>query len=1185
MRIADLFLKPIDREIKGVIKVGQDDSDNIFQELDEYVVTKELSKHFRDFFQNYRKGIKGYTDKMGVWISGFFGSGKSHFLKILSYLLENREVNGKKAIEFFTDGKLDDPMVIADIRLAGNTSTDVILFNIDSKSEAGAKSSENAIVEVFMKVFNEMQGFCGSLLFLAELERKLAEDGLYDDFKARYHEFSGNKWEDTRDGFYFIQDDVVQVLATLNIMSEEAARNWCEKAADTYTLSIGKFADMVCRYCEKKGNNHHVVFLVDEMGQYIAEDEGLMLNLQTIAEDLGTACGGKAWVVVTSQQDIDAMVSVIGRDFSKIQGRFDTRLSLSGANVDEVIRKRILAKTESAMDTLRLLYDQKEAVIRNLITFSDEAEKKLYHDREEFAAVYPFIPYQLNLLGRVLTAIRIHSASGKHLAEGERSMIALFKEAAMCFMEDSEGILVPFNIFYNALDNFIDHTHRIVIKQAEENSKLQPFDVELLKVLFMIKYVKEIKADVENLTTLMVSKIDEDRIALRQQVEKSLGHLIKQTLVQKNGEIYMFLTNEEQDINKAIQNENVDLGEIINEVSSIIFQDLIKEPKYRYSPRYNFTYNKIVDGRNYKGDRSADIGVHVITPYHDKEFKAEMLRMLSAQENNVIVHLPDDTTFLDEITAALKIGKFITRQGVYLAKTFEPIKRAKQEELIQKKENIRIFIEDALKNADIYVNGEKANISSKDPAGRIDEALGRLVNTRYNKLTYMETAPSLSDIENIFRIKGQETLGAFEEDVANKLALDDVLGAIELASARHTKTSMKSLLDRFSAAPYGFVDLDVQWLVGMLFKQGRVTFTVSSKNISLIDTDPGELFKYITRREYFDKLLLEKRERATERQIKSVKNVMKDLFSIPAVSEEDDALMKAFKARTADKVKEIDDLFVEYRLENRFPGKPVLLKGKELLTEILDLLNPAEFFRYVDNHKDDLLDIAEDITPVVNFFKSEQKRIYLKALKYNDIFNNSKTYIMDQELISKIENITSIATQPAPYSDIHRLPSLLDGFAAQYTSLLEKEAKPIYNEIKIDQKQVMDILQQKEFAYEFGDQFTKRFKELEDKLKHSNEIAEVKNIRHESDALKMRCLNEISNHEKALAEQRKDVGREGTGAFSVKQTKNVSLRYITMDKTVIIEKEDDIDKFLESLKAKLLEELGDKEDTVINLMM
>ena len=107
-----------------------------------------------------------------------------------------------------------------------------------------------------------------------------------------------------------------------------------------------------------------------------------------------------------------------------------------------------------------------------------------------------------------------------------------------------------------------------------------------------------------------------------------------------------------------------------------------------------------------------------------------------------------------------------------------------------------------------------------------------------------------------------------------------------------------------------------------------------------------------------------------------------------------------------------------------------------------------------------MLDIAEDIAPIITFFDGEQKTIFAKAWKYIDIFNNSKTYVVDKELIDLVESIKLIAIKPTPYSDIHKLPSLLEQFANLHTSLLEKEAEPIRAEVNIDQKQVMDILNQ-----------------------------------------------------------------------------------------------------------------------------
>lgn len=1202
MQIKNMFEKQIDRDIKGVIKVGQSDEENIYQELDEYVVTKELLKHFRVFFENYEKGIDGYTDKMGVWISGFFGSGKSHFLKILSYLLKNSTVEGKRAIEYFTGcesdagirPKIEDTMLIAEMTKAGETDSDVVLFNIDSKGSAKIGSGKEAIVEVFMKVFNEMQGYCGSVPYLADFERQLDGEGRFEEFKEKFEQIAGAPWEKKRQAFAVIQDKVVKTFVEMDFMSEEAARNWCKNAKGNYDLSIEKFVSLVQEYCAKKGPNHHVIFLVDEIGQYIADDTQLMLNLQTIVEDLGTACRGKAWVIVTSQEDIDSITKTKGNDFSKIQGRFDTRLSLSASNVDEVIRKRVLAKNDTAAQALRLLYEQKESIIKNLITFTvDTADKKLYADKADFADCYPFIPYQFSLLGQVLTAVRTHGASGKHLSDQSRSMLALFQESAIRVMDKEDGVLVPFSYFYNPLHKFIDHQHSQVISDAEDNSKLDEFDVELLKVLFMIKYVKEIKANADNLTTLMISNIDDDRIEVRSKIEESLKKLIKETLVQKNGEIYIFLTNEEQEINNAINNESVEMGEIIGEASTVIFEEIYTEKKYRYSNRYMFAFNQKVDDRFFKSNQSNDIGVTIITPYGG-DYADSALRLLSAQESSIIVKLPNDGTFLDEITESIKIYKFLNKNASGARGSFDSIRRAKEDERIEKKDRIRIFIEDALKNADIYVNGDKAVISAKEPAARINEALGKLVAMKYNKLTYMETAPELSDISAIFkRSDGQMSFLGMRDTTPNKLALEEVVQVIELNNARHMKTSLKSLQDKFGAAPYGFDTKDVQWLVAMLFKLGRVSLTLNSRNLSLLSTNPDELVRYITKREYVEKLLIDIRERATDGQIRSVKEVMKDYFGFTVTSDDDDKIMSIFKDRAEDKVEVYDDILVEYRINPKYPCKRLMEDARNRLAKILNINEAAEFFKTVDKKRDDLLDDAEDTAPVFDFFKGEQRKIFEESVKNLAYFENSKTYVSDRELLKVVEEIEDVVKTGKPFGKIQRLPELNMKFEDLHMGLLEKEAAIMEPLVHDDFLKVKEVLDSKPFAEVLRHRINQRFDEIREKLTTSGDIAAIKNIRLESDALKIKCLDEIDEYERVhqpvpeppvtpVVSGKEPVNDVETPIkVKTKRRKNISISNVAGARTYSIETEQDIDKFLAQMKQKLMQEL--EEDTIITL--
>ncbi len=1222
MLMKEMFEKEIDRDMQGVIIVGQSEAENVAQELDEYVVTKELQKHFADFFSAYKKGIVGTTPKMGVWISGFFGSGKSHFLKILSYLLANKSVGDKKAIDYFADDsltegkpKIVDRIVLADMKLAADTDTDVVLFNIDSKSDSNSKQNKDAIVNVFLKVFNEMQGFCGAMPFLADLERKLTEEGQYNEFKQKFEEVYGEAWEDSRQDFDFIQDDVVEVLTGMDFMSEAAARNWCEKAAEPYQISIEDFAKRVKAYIDRKGNNHHVVFLVDEIGQYIGEDSKLMLNLQTVTEELGKECMGKAWVIVTSQQDIDSVTKVKGNDFSKIQGRFDTRLSLSSANVDEVIKKRILEKKETPAQTLRLLYGQKTTIIKNLITFNDGVEKKLYADENDFACVYPFVPYQFNLLASVLTSIRTHGASGKHLSEGERSMLAMFKESAMEYKECEVGTIIPFHAFYDALENFLDHSHRGVIIRAYENDMINPehkekvFTVDVLKVLFMIKYVdKVVVANIDNITSLMAEGIDDDRIALKGKVEDALKVLMRQNLVQKNGDIYVFLTDEEQEINREIESQSVEMAEIINKVSEMIYEDIFTDKKYKYpafNGRYSFHFNQIVDDRPYKPTQNFDVGVRILTPASDYGTDETTLRMVSGQGREVLVVLPDDRAFMDEIQRYLKIEKYLRLNTSSALSKYENIKEAKRLEMRERNANAKLFLTESLKDAVIYVNGDRAQINVKEVSARINEALGRLVKTVYHKLNYIDAAMGENEIRKLLKTSNQITLNLEGGTEPNIHALDDVLQYVAGNSRMHVKTSMKSIKDRFMKAPYGFVEDDVQWLVAKLFKRGELSFFVNGASVTMMNKDVEEIINYITKKAFVEKLMMEERVRVQDKDKKVVRDVLKELFHTSSPSDDEDAVMNYFISFANKLITELRVMKKDYD-RAKYPGLKVIEEGIRIMSDIVQIQFPVEFFQTVSKRQDDLLDFAEDYEPIKAFFAGEQKGIFDKSLLYLEKYDDSKTYIVDTELENVVDAVRTIVKKDKPFADIPKLPELLKQFTDSYSKVLDDQLAPVLDAISESQKRVFEELNTKEYKESKINAYNDMFLEIQNGAESCTNVSTLRGYADRAEVLKIRLLNEMDKMDqeiaikkaeevrKKLEAEAKENGQYDTdlieqqvskvaeeNGYHSQHIKNVTFKKISKSSSWRIESVEDLDKHLNELRNNLLLELAD--NTIVNV--
>ena len=240
MKIKELFQKNIYRNINCVINVEDSDSKTVSEELDEYVVTEDMEKNFHDFFSNYIKSLYYKTDKTGVWISGLSGSGKSHFLKVISSFLAGKKINNKSPLTFFYD-KFKDPMLLSDIKIINSRGTaDVILFNINSQSLNEFR--KESLVKVFMKIFYDALGYCGDMPYIAEFERELDMRGHYSSFRETYKEITGHNWTENRKNSYSDRDNVIMALKQSSGLSKKEAVRLFGKTDD---YSAEKFAKTI----------------------------------------------------------------------------------------------------------------------------------------------------------------------------------------------------------------------------------------------------------------------------------------------------------------------------------------------------------------------------------------------------------------------------------------------------------------------------------------------------------------------------------------------------------------------------------------------------------------------------------------------------------------------------------------------------------------------------------------------------------------------------------------------------------------------------------------------------------------------------------------------------------------------------------------------------------------------------
>jgi hypothetical protein len=1162
MSIQEFFVDDVTRPIETVIKA--DDEEHILQEMSEYVITREIAKKITSFFEVYND----YEGANGVWISGFFGSGKSHLLKILSYVLEDKKVEGEQLGKIFAN-KIDDELLKGDVEAATRIPSESVLFNIDQKADITSKSQEDAILQVFYKVFNDHLGYFGRQGHVAQFERMLDQQGHYEEFKEEFEKHYDKPWVEARRTYVLpkVKEAIGQAYGKIQNDDPEKYEGIIDEMRKDYKISIEDFCEHVKAYIDSKPEGFRLNFFVDEVGQYISDDTKLMLNLQTVAETLETKTRGKSWILVTSQEDMDKVVGDLKasqrNDFSRIQARFKNKISLTSANVDEVIEKRLLSKTEEAESTLSSIWQKEEANLETILRFQEGIQFRRYMGEQDFSNKYPFIPYQFSLFQECMDELSEHSAfQGKHQSIGERSMLGAFQEVLKSLNSKEFGYFVSFDKLFDGIRSVIRSRLQSAINLAEKHLQ-NDFAVRVLKALFMVKYYRQFKPTLNNVSILMIDDINIDLKQHKEKVKEALNILETQTYIQRNGEVYEFLTNEEKDIEKEIKNTPIDNTEITKLFGEIIYDDIINENSLKYegnNQSYHFT--KRIDGA--PQGREYDLDIDIITPNHAHHGDTDILQNQAMGYNTKLtLVLSAHERLIKDVNLYLKTERYKKQnQSSDNSAIVTRILSEKEQKNRDRKQSLRQLMDRLLGEATVFTGSGKMETSNpKSGKQKVAKAFQQLVKTAYPNLKM------LGDINytqtTVKQILSGDTDGLFEaDDDSMSEAEQDMLSTIKRRKKQSDRTTVKDLLDHYQKKPYGWYPEAIFSIAARLVKRGKVEVR---KDGNLLDDEQTK--DALLNSSLHNNVLFEPQAEFSSSDVLLLKEIYNDAFNEPVSANEAKEVALSFKEQLQQEIRNIDNML------QRKPQYP-FLKELEDVQEIYRTLAEKEYSWLIQNVKefeDKLLDAKEDYwDPIRQFIHGQQSNIFDTIRQYVKRDNSNVRFIEGNEY----ERLKEIFNDPAPYRG-----ELMIEANKKIESLKEKLQVKLKEERSKAQSVIDNTLYRLRNHEDFDELSDQQQELLLEPINREDESLSHTHFINEMQAIASKVKNELQPNALSKLANWASENRSKDGKAADKKVGYVPLRRVQVNdfSKTELQSDEDVDAYCEALNKKLKQMLKDNK--------
>lgn len=852
MPIKTLFANDIHRRIEEVIKVDQTDEEIIRDEINEYVVTDAIRKHYTGIFDAYSEMPNKPHDGIAIWVSGFFGSGKSSFAKMLGLSIANRTVAGESAADRFAERAGDGKLQVLLKTINELIPTHAVIFDVST--DRGIRSGNQTLTEIMYGLFLQSLGYAKDL-DLSELEIGLEEKGQLARFEEEYKRLFNKDWATEKGKVAFALSEASRVLHSLEPDTYPMADSWVKAVKNKADITPGKFADRAGELMKRRKPGLSLMFVVDEVGQFVARDVQKMLDLQAVVQNLGVKGRGKHWVVVTSQEKLGELVS--GLDDKKIElarlmDRFPLQVHLEPSDISEVTSRRVLSKNAAAQTALGEIFDEHRARLTEHTRLT--ADIKLPElSRDSFIDLYPLLPYQIDLIIQVVSGLRTQGGSSKHVGGANRTIIKLAQQLlinpGVNLADGKLGDLVRLDHVYDLVEGNIGSEVRAKIAAISKELN-HPLAQPVAKVICLLQYVKSVHRSAENIAAALHDSVSGD--SQLASVKEALRELEATHKVRHGDDGYRIPTPAEDDwerLRNGINPKPGDSHRLYSEVLSVFWQP---QPAHMLFDTKTFKAGLAIHGREVtSGDMMFQ--AHLAEDGNEFDALAAELRTRSQQERK-------------HVFWAIALTESIDRQIVELFRSKEMLARKEREtkgedtpaliaeervRLRRHGDELRRLLRAACLSGCIYFRGNdrSPNDHAVDVGKTAAEVLGQVLPEVFDR--FKEAAAKATDVkkgtdalfiaDNLQGLPGVFSAMGLLRDEKGKTVfstqsgpLKEVLDRIEERANYGDTASGRYLSDEFAKEPFGWDFEVIRLLVLSLLRAGKIEATSKGQTIDTV---------------------------------------------------------------------------------------------------------------------------------------------------------------------------------------------------------------------------------------------------------------------------------------------------------------------------------------------------------------